>query len=172
MSTQEWAAYQRQVWRERQQKRRARLAGEEGEAAEDVGTEDDDPDVEEPSSPDAKQIRSIGADVKKNVSTWHNQFSQEDVPLLDCEHEGKFTEHGTELQSILSEMVSTILPGYAVSYIHAKLSSMNEPAYFGPRKPNRQSRNSQKLADTIDYNHWRLLLIPGMFSLFDRSFLH
>lgn len=172
MSTQEWAAYQRQVWRERQQKRRARLAGEEDEAAEDVGTEDDDPEVAEPSSSDEKHIHSIDADVKKKVTTWHNQYSLEDVALLDPEYEERFTENGTELQSILSDMVSTMLPGYAVSHIHAKLSSMNEPAYFGPRKSNRQSRNSQKHADTTDYNHWRLLLIPGMFSLFDRSFLH
>ena len=172
MSTQEWAAYQLQVWRERQQKRRARLAGEEDEAAEDVGTEDDNPDVAEPPSPDEKHIHSIDADVKNKVAVWHHQFTKENVSLLNMQYEGQFSDHATELESILSEVVSTLLPGHAVSHIHAKLSSMNEPAYFGLRKSSSGLRTSQRLADAIDYHHWRLLLIPGMFSLFDRSFLH
>ena len=141
MSTEEWADYQRQVWRERQQKRRARQAAQEEEAAEEVGTEDDaeeevSSDVPLASSQAEKYIYSLdGNDVKKKLAAWHNQFSNEELQLSDCfECKTKFSDDGTELASILGNVVSTLLPGFLVLHIHAKLSSMKEPAYFEPQK--------------------------------------
>jgi hypothetical protein len=170
MSTKEWADYQRQVARERKQKWRARAAaGEATEAAEEASTDDAEEvevrrDVGGSSSLE-KYISSMHAAVRPKLSKWMDRFSHEDIVCLDMQSEDKFGEHSTELESILEDFVSTLLPGYKVAQLHARFGPMDEPAYFERQKSSRGSRNSQRLAESIDYKHLRLVVIPGMFSV-------
>jgi hypothetical protein len=171
MSTKQWADYQRQVARERMQKWRARAAATEATApVEEVSTEDAEEeevrrDVGGSSSLHDKYIYSMNAAVKPKLSKWMDRFSHEEIEMLDMEHEGKFGDNSTELGSILEDFVSTLLPGYRIAQLHARLGPMDEPAYFEPQKSTRSSRNSQRLAESIDYKHWRLVVIAGMVSV-------
>jgi hypothetical protein len=173
MSTREWNEYQRQVARERQQKYRARAAGKETSAAAPAGSSEQQEveevrrDVAGSASHHEHHIHSIAS---VNLSKWHNQYSSEDLALLDMQCEGRFSDEATELESLVAGFVSTLLPGYKVAQLHARMGPMSEPAYFQRQKSSRQSRTSQRLSEAIDYMHLRLLLIPGMFSLLHRVF--
>jgi hypothetical protein len=105
-----------------------------------------------------------------NLSKWHNHYPAEEFELIDMEFEGRFSVKAIELESLVATFVSTLLPGYKVAQLHARMGPMSEPAYFQRQKSSRQSRTSQRLSEAIDYRHLRLLLIPGMFSLLHRVF--
>lgn len=171
MSTKEWADYQRQVARERMQKWRARAAATAATTpAEEVSSDDAEEeevrrDVGGSSSLHDKYIYSMNAAVRPKVLNWMDQFSNEDIEILDMQYEERFGDHSTELGSILEDFVSTLLPGYKVAQLHARFGPMDEPAYFERQKSSRGSRNSQRLAESIDYKHLRLVVIPGMFSV-------
>jgi len=142
MSTREWNEYQRQVARERQQKHRALAAGKEPSAGAPA-SRSEQPEVEEVRCDVAGSAlhheQYIHSMPSVNLSKWHNLYSTEDLALLEMESEGRFSERATQLESLVADFVSTVLPGYKVAQVHARLGPMSEPAYFQPQKSSRTS---------------------------------
>jgi hypothetical protein len=60
-----------------------------------------------------------------NLSKWHNQYSAEDLALLEMESEGRFSDKATELDSLVAAFFSTLLPGYRVAQLHARMGPMS-----------------------------------------------
>jgi hypothetical protein len=167
MSEAQWQEHQRQVWRERQQKYRARKEAEEDADANEESEEETDvvaAKLVEPS--DDSYIHSIDTELMKQLVSWHNRYSKEEIEAIELngmESETKFTDHGAKLGGILKQFLETLLPGFIVSHLQARLGTMTHAAYFQP-KAARQTRNSGAAnAGAFDYDNVRVLIIPGIY---------
>jgi hypothetical protein len=163
MSEAQWQEHQRQVWHERQHKYRARKEAEE-DAGATKGSEDEaDVVVAKLALPsDDSYIHSIDTGLMKQLVAWHNRYANEEFELNGMESETKFTDHGAILGGILKEFLETLLPGFIVSQLQARLGTMTHAAYFQP-KAGRSTRNSGAAnAGAFDYDNVRVLIIPGI----------
>jgi hypothetical protein len=115
---------------------------------------------------DDSYIHSIDTELMNQLVGWHNKYSNEQCELMHgMESEGKFSDHGAKLGGILEEFLETLLPGFIVSQLQARLGTMTHAAYFQP-KVARSTRNSGAAnAGAFDYDNVRVLIIPGIYCL-------
>jgi hypothetical protein len=166
MSEAQWQEHQRQVWRERQQKYRARKEAEEDAGASEESEDESDIVLAKLALPsDDSYIHSIDTELMKQLVSWHNRYSNEEIELNVMESEAKFSDHGAILGGILEQFLETLLPGFIVSQLQARLGTMTHAAYFQP-KAARSTRNSGAAnAGAFDYDNVKVLIIPGIYCL-------
>jgi hypothetical protein len=169
MSEAQWQEHQRQVWRERQQKYRARKEAEEDAGANEESEDETDSVAAKLALPsDDSYIHSIDTALMQQLVAWHNRYSNEEIEEIELkgmESEPKLSDHGAILRGILEEFLENLLPGFIVSQLQARLGTMSHAAYFQP-KAARSTRNSGAAnAGAFDYDNVRVLIIPGIYCL-------